>query len=233
MMPSLPTIAKTEFVNLNNQLYAFWISNTPQPYEEACQAMLERCQQIYTKEAPQTLWFLEHLPVFTAGRRTQSTDHPTIKSSIPVVNTERGGKLTYHGPGQLIVYVMLDLRQHKDVHAYLNALETWLINSLKMCGIPSHACRENVGLWTFCRQTQQNVKIASFGLKISKWITAHGLSLNINPDLTAFNNIQPCGLQSAAVSSLHKLGYLVTKQEISAALKHNLQDLTAFTHFSK
>ena len=187
-------------------------------YPDAIDLMMHTVSQITNKNQNNVLWFLEHDHLFTAGASANKKDLINIPS-CPIYNTDRGGQYTYHGPGQLIVYMMLDLHNlhhgFPDIKKFVASICRWLILSLKEFGAECIADQENIGVW--CNQK----KIASIGLKLKKWVTYHGIAINLNPDLTYFSYINPCGLQSTAISSLKNLGYEVkTRDLISQLIKH-------------
>lgn len=176
------------------------------PYEEALEKQLSIVQQRIEQKIPDTLIFNEHPPTYTLGNRKESPTHvlwdeAMIKQKgICIAKTNRGGDITYHGPGQLVGYVILDLNYKKDLHAYLRKLEEVLIHSLKQIGLDPVRRSGKTGIWI------QNRKIAAIGIALRKWVTYHGFSLNINNDLTPFQGIVPCGIPSTegSVTSLER-----------------------------
>lgn len=160
--------------------------------------MEQRVLAIQQNTTNELLWLLEHPHLFTAGTSGQKSD--VLNPSCPVYESGRGGQVTYHGPGQRVVYVMLDLtKREQDLRKYVNDLEQWLINSLKQTGIQAVRSPGRVGIWV------DDQKIASIGVRVKKWVTMHGVAININPDLSYFNDIVPCGIRGYGVTSLANL----------------------------
>lgn len=177
------------------------ISEEPVPYEEALCFMDARAEAIHKNEAPECIWLLEHPPIYTAG--TSAKDSDLIKAKFPVFKTGRGGQYTYHGPGQRVVYVMIDLKksgQGPDLKKYVCDLERWIIKTLVAFKVEGKCVSGRVGVWV------DNKKIAAIGVRVRRWITLHGFSLNVNPDLSHFSGIVPCGISDAGVTSLEALG---------------------------
>jgi lipoyl(octanoyl) transferase len=167
-------------------------------YPEAIAAMEQRVYAIQQISANELLWLLEHPHLFTTGTSGQKSD--ILNPSCPVYESGRGGQVTYHGPGQSVIYVLLDLsKRDQDVRKYVGDLEQWLINALQRVGVKAVRCPGRVGIWV------DNQKIASIGVRVKKWVTLHGVAVNINPDLNYFNDIVPCGIKDYGVSSLAKL----------------------------
>mgnify|MGYP002841521443 FL=1 len=170
------------------------ISNELVSYQDAIFLMEERVESISSNKKPELIWFLEHPPIYTAG--TSANDSDLLEKNIfPVFNTSRGGEYTYHGPGQRIVYVMLNLRERSyDIRTFVSTLEKWITDTLKDVGIDSFLIKENVGVWVNNNKAGYNEeKIASIGLRVRKGITFHGVSLNISPNLENFKGIVSCG----------------------------------------
>lgn len=166
--------------------------------------------------APETVWLLEHPPLYTAGTSARPADLLTPR--FPVYPAGRGGQYTYHGPGQRVAYVMLDLKQRKpDLRWYVAALEDWLIATLAVFGVRGERRAGRVGIWVATGDTEK--KIAAIGVRIRQWVTFHGIALNVNPDLSHFQGIVPCGLSMFGVTSLADLGVTVSKADVDAALQ--------------
>ncbi|MBA4249128.1 MAG: octanoyltransferase [Candidatus Puniceispirillum sp.] len=183
-------------------------------YQFACSEMDVMKDQLKTSHHKSLIWFLEHSPVLTVGRSATEQDVPA-DIQIPVSLSNRGGKLTYHGPGQLVVYIVADLIElNLDIRQYLNILEDWITRVLKNFGIQSYASKERVGIWLQDVNTLQEQKIAAFGLRVSKGFATHGFSLNRNLDLSIYEHFTPCGLQSFGVSSLSRQNISLTFDEI-------------------
>ncbi len=186
------------------------------PYPEALAEMEARAEAIAAGTANEEIWLLEHPPIYTAGTSAQDSD--LIDARFPVYRTGRGGQFTYHGPGQRIGYVMLNLRHRKpDVRAYVHDLEQWLIESLALLGVKGERREGRVGIWV-ARKNRED-KIAALGVRIRHWVTFHGVALNVNPDLAHFTGIVPCGVREHGVTSLADLGIAATMADVDAALK--------------
>ena len=170
--------------------------------------MQARARAIAAGDAPELIWLLEHPPVYTAGT-SASADELLEPGRFPVIATGRGGRYTYHGPGQRIVYVMLDLkRRGADVRAFVSGLEDWLIGALAELGAKGEVRPGRVGVWVQRPDKGHGVedKIAAIGLRVTKWVSLHGLSLNVAPDLSHYAGIVPCGISEHGVTSLADLG---------------------------
>ena len=168
--------------------------------------------KVIADEAPNTLLLLEHNSVYTAGRRTEEQDKPF--DGTPVISTDRGGKITWHGPGQLIGYPIVKLKNRNDVVGFVREIENSLISALLEIGIKSERYCERSGVWL--RDGKGDRKIAAIGIRVAKGVTMHGFSLNVNPDLSFFNRINPCGFTDSGVTSIsNELGKEVTISEVS------------------
>ena len=186
------------------------------PYPEAVALMEARAAAIAAGEAPQMVWLVEHPPIYTAGTSAREAD--LVEARFPVFQTGRGGQYTYHGPGQRVGYVMLDLkRRGPDVRRYVHDLEEWLIRTLAAFGVKGERRPGRVGIWVV-RGSRED-KIAALGVRIRRWVTFHGVSLNIDPDLGHFSGIVPCGVREHGVTSLHDLGILVSMADADVAMK--------------
>jgi lipoyl(octanoyl) transferase len=200
------------------------ISPTPVAYETALAAMEERVQAIRDGDAAELIWLLEHPPLYTAGTSARESDLVDA-ARFPVFKTQRGGQYTYHGPGQRVAYVMLDLgRRRKDVRAFIATLEDWIIATLAAFNVSGERRETRVGVWvdrTKPGGADREDKIAAIGVRLRHWISFHGMSLNVEPDLSHFNGIVPCGISEAGlgVTSLVDLGLPVTIDEADAELK--------------
>ena len=185
--------------------------------------MEERVGSILAGRSPEMVWLLEHPPLYTSGTGAKADDL-LDGSRFPVYNTGRGGQFTYHGPGQRIAYVMLDLKRRNamDVRAYVKDLEQWLIATLSHFGVESFTRVGRVGVWTIDRQGQE-AKIAALGIRIRKWVTFHGISLNVHPDLSHYSGIVPCGIDNFGVTSLAMLGIHVTMEEVNTVLQREFE----------
>lgn len=188
------------------------------PYTEAVSWMENRVSQIHAGTRPECIWLLEHPPLYTAGTRTQPEDRHHI-TQLPVYPTGRGGQLTYHGPGQRIAYVMVDLkRRQPDLRQYISCLEEWLIQALQLLGVVAQRCPHGIGVW-IRHQDGTEDKIAAIGVRVRRWVTYHGIALNVAPDLTHYQGIVPCGIRDHGVTSLAELGYMFSMSEVDLALQ--------------
>ena len=200
-----------------------WIvSEGRTPYAEALSAMQSHVAAIREGTGRERIWLVEHDPTYTAGTSARSEDLRDAR--FPVFAAGRGGQWTYHGPGQRTGYVMLDLqRAHgsvpaRDIRAYVHGLEEWLIRALDRFNIRAERREGRVGLWVANRATGGEDKIAAIGVRVTRWVTWHGVALNVDPDLTHFGGIVPCGISEHGVTSLHAQGVLATREEADAAL---------------
>ena len=193
------------------------ISDTPVGYEETVAAMEARVTEIQEHSAAELVWLLEHPALYTAGTGARPEDL-LDGSLLPVRATGRGGKYTYHGPGQRVAYVMLDLRERgRDVRRHVNLLEEWLIRALERFNVVGERREGRVGIW-IDQGGRREAKIAAVGVRVRHWITYHGVSLNIEPDLDHYRGIVPCGIGEYGVTSLVDLGIPVTTAEVELAL---------------
>lgn len=192
-------------------------SEKPVPYDLAMGEMEDRVLKIREKGGPELIWFLEHPPLYTAGTSAKAQD--LLDPIFPVYKTGRGGQYTYHGPGQRVVYVMLDLKnRNQDLRAYVWSLEEWLIRTLAKVGVTAERREGRIGLWVQEKGGQEN-KIAAIGVRVQKWITLHGIALNVSPDLDHFKGIVPCGIRNHGVTSLKDLGVDLSLEEVDEILK--------------
>lgn len=186
-------------------------------YPEALAAMEERVAAIADGTAPECVWLLEHPPLYTAGTSARPED--LVDARFPVYETGRGGQFTYHGPGQRVAYVMLDLkRRSPDVRRYVSALEAWIIGTLSTFNVTGERREDRVGVWVR-RKGGGEDKIAAIGIRVRRWVTFHGISLNVEPDLSHFGGIVPCGVREHGVTSLADLGLPVTMAEVDAVMR--------------
>lgn len=197
------------------------ISARPIEYLDAVADMERRVSEIRAGTASECVWLLEHPPTYTAGTSAK-TDDLLLPDRFPVYATGRGGEYTYHGPGQRIAYVMLDLTQRrKDVRAYVHALENWIIATLSEFGVLGEGRKGRVGVWVRRSDLGENKedKIAAIGVRIRRWVTFHGISLNVNPELEHYSGIIPCGVQEHGVTSLTDLGKHVSMNAVDKILR--------------
>ena len=190
-------------------------------YPVAVASMEARAAAIAAGEAPERVWLLEHPPLYTAGVSSKDGDLPDA-GRFPVQRSGRGGQFTYHGPGQRVAYVMLDLnRRGKDVRTFVRGLEQWIIGALGEFGVPADVRDGRVGVWVERKGPgwSREDKIAAIGVKVRKWVSFHGVSLNVEPDLSHFAGIVPCGIAEHGVTSLVDLGVPASMDEADGALR--------------
>jgi lipoyl(octanoyl) transferase len=198
------------------------ISDQPVAYPDALADMEARAAAIAEGAAGEMVWLLEHPPIYTAG--TSANDADLIDARFPVYRSGRGGQFTYHGPGQRVGYAMLDLRRRKpDVRAYVRDLEQWLIETLALFNVKSERREGRVGIWV--QRGQKEDKIAALGVRIKRWVTFHGVALNVDPDLSHFSGIVPCGVRAHGVTSLADLGIIVPMADVDVALKQSFKKI--------
>ena len=198
------------------------ISEAPVPYLEAVAAMEGRVAAIAAHEAPELVWLLEHPPLYTCG--TSGKPEDLLDPRFPMFATGRGGQLTYHGPGQLVAYVMLDLKRRRpDVRAYVAGLEEWIIRTLAAFNVRGERREDRVGVWVNRPDKGPGFedKIAAIGVRLRRWVSFHGISINVEPDLTHFSAIVPCGVADPrfGVTSLADLGHPATMADLDIALR--------------
>jgi len=199
------------------------VSDRPVDYGEARERMRRISTEILSGESPETVWLLEHPPLYTAGTSARAEDL-LEPGRFPVHRTGRGGRYTYHGPGQRIVYVMLDLRRRgRDVRAFVTGLEQLVMDTLADLGIRAGRREDRVGVWVDRPDKGPSAedKIAAVGVRVSRWITRHGIAINVNPDLSHYSGIVPCGVSEQGVTSLADLGVDAGMADLDAALKRN------------
>jgi len=191
--------------------------STPVPYRAALAEMESRNRAIAAGEARELVWLLEHPPVYTAG--TSAAADEMLDPRFEVVEAGRGGRYTYHGPGQRIGYVLLDLnRRGKDVRCFVHAIEGWVIDTLADFGVQSWRAEGRIGIWTRDIDGSE-AKIGAIGVRVRRWVTMHGFAVNLAPDLTHFAGIVPCGIAEYGVTSLQRLGVTVAPEEWDRALE--------------
>ena len=198
------------------------ISDAPVPYPEATAAMEARVADIAAHRAPELVWLLEHPPLYTSGTSGKASD--LLEPRFPLFATGRGGQLTYHGPGQRIAYVMLDLKLRRpDVRAYVASLEEWIIRTLAAFNVRGERREDRVGVWVARPDKGAGCedKIAAIGVRLRRWVSFHGISINVEPDLSHFDAIVPCGVSDPryGVTSLVDLGHPVTTPDVDIALR--------------
>lgn len=196
------------------------ISQDLVPYPDAVTAMEDRVQAIISGEKPELIWLLEHPPLYTAGTSAKPEDL-LDPNRFPVFQTGRGGQLTYHGPGQRVGYLMLDLKKRgRDIRAFIHTIEEWLIQTLAEFGVNGERRQDRIGIWVV--HNNQEKKIAAIGVRVRQWVTYHGFALNVHPDLSHFSGINPCGISLShnySVTSLAELGLDISLEAIDQVLK--------------
>ena len=199
-------------------------------YKLAEDTMSKRVEDIISNRKTELIWFLEHDNIFTLGTSAKTSDFKS-DVNIPMYQTKRGGQTTYHGPGQRIVYMMLDLRNgKKDIKQVVWNIEEWLILVLKDLGILGYRIPGMVGVWVKDPSSvnvdgTHDKKIAALGLRIKKWVTFHGLALNVNPNLNFFTDINPCGIHGKGVTSLHELGVKIKMADVDKVFKQTFSKI--------
>ena len=206
------------------------ISQSAIAYDAALVEMETRAAAIRDGAAPELIWLLEHPPLYTAGTSAKPADLLT-PDRFPVHRVGRGGQYTYHGPGQRVVYVMLDVgARGRDVRKFVQELENWVIATLAMFNVKGELRPGRVGVWVV-RPEKENTedKIAAIGVKLRKWVSFHGLSINVEPDLSHFDGIVPCGISQHGVTSLVDLGLPVTMEDLDVALRQTFDQVFALS----
>jgi lipoyl(octanoyl) transferase len=206
-----------------------WLtSKMPVPYPQAVAAMEARAAEIAAHHAPELLWLLEHPPLYTSGTRGKAQD--LLEPRFPTFATGRGGQLTYHGPGQRVAYVMLDLkRRQPDVRAYVASLEEWIIQTLASFEVRGGRREDRVGVWVSRPDKGAGCedKIAAIGVRLRRWVSFHGVAINVQPNLSHFEAIVPCGVADPryGITSLADLGHAITMAEFDLALRRSFRDV--------
>ena len=196
------------------------IKKTKKPieYEKAIEFLEQRIDKIHKNKEKELIWILNHPSIYTAG--TSYKENEILDKSINLFKTNRGGKITYHGPGQLICYLAIDLnKRKKDIRKFINIIENSIIKTLRDYKINAHADRKNIGIWI--KQRKKMKKVAAIGIRIKKWIAYHGFSININTDINKFKKIIPCGISNCALTNL----YLIKKQSYKDFSKKLIKNL--------
>lgn len=207
------------------------VTDGPVDYEAAVAAMQARAEAIAAGRAGEFVWLLEHPPLYTAGTSARREDL-LMPDRFPVYRTGRGGQYTYHGPGQRIVYLMLDVgRRTGDVRQFVAALEAWTIGTLGAFGVPAGTHAGQIGVWVDRpdKGPGQRDKIAAIGLRLRRWISQHGLAINVDPDLTHFDGIVPCGVREHGVTSLADLGCAARFDEVDRVLRERFEAMFGAT----
>ena len=224
MQQAVPVDLKDQAPRVAEPHVVWGLSEAPVPYEEAVAAMEERVAAIRNGEAKELVWLLEHPPLYTAGTSAEAAD--LIEQRFPVYRTGRGGRHTYHGPGQRVAYTMLDLkRRQPDLRAYVHDLEEWLIRTLASFNVVGERREGRVGIWVVNGDREE--KIAAIGVRVRRWVSYHGISLNVEPDLSHFDGIVPCGIPDYGVTSLAAFGLPVTMADVDVALRQAFEEVFA------
>lgn len=202
------------------------VENAPVPYPEAVAEMERRVAAIHAGEAPELVWLLEHPSLYTAG--TSARDEDLIEPRFPVFRSGRGGQYTYHGPGQRVAYALLDLKRRyprgPDLRAYVHDLEEWIIRSLAAFNVEGERRPGRVGIWVR-RDGGREDKIAAIGVRVRRWVSYHGIALNVEPELSHYGGIVPCGVAEHGVTSLADLGLPVTLADADVALRAAFEEV--------
>ena len=200
-------------------------SQNPVKYEDAISFMEDRLKDIDLKKVDDLIWVLEHDHIYTSG--TSYNENEIIDKSINIIKTNRGGKITYHGPGQLICYFVIDLKKgKKDIRKFISIIEKTIIETLKLYDIETFADKENIGIWYNDNSTIK--KVAAIGVRVSKWIAYHGFSININNDLKKYDAIIPCGIKDKGITNLKQIknqNYDDLENKLIEIFKTNLKNL--------
>ena len=200
-------------------------SQNPVKYEDAISFMEDRLKDIDLKKVDDLIWILEHDHIYTSG--TSYKENEIIDKSINIIKTNRGGKITYHGPGQLICYFVIDLKKgKKDIRKFISVIEKSIIETLNLYNIETFADKENIGIWYNDNSTIK--KVAAIGVRVSKWIAYHGFSININNDLKKYDAIIPCGIKDKGITNLKQIkdqNYDELKNKLIEIFKTNLKNL--------
>jgi lipoyl(octanoyl) transferase len=202
------------------------------PYEAAVTFMNDRAAAIAVGSEPELVWLLEHPPLYTAGTSARRED--VIEARLPVYEAARGGQITYHGPGQRVAYVMLDLkRRGPDVRRFVATLEEWIIRTLAAFNVRGERREDRIGVWVRRPQKGEGCedKIAALGIRIKQWVTLHGIAINVSPDLTHFSGIVPCGVSEPCygITSLDDLGLSVSMSDVDTTLRKEFEALFGAT----
>lgn len=206
--------------------FEWLVEDRPVAYDRALAFMEAKVRTIRDRHTAEIVWLLEHPPVYTGG--TSANPKDLINPRFPVVYTGRGGQFTYHGPGQRVAYVMVDLQERKmDLQRYVFNLEEWVIRALAKFDVKGERRKGRVGIWVDLKPfgKKGEAKIAAIGVRVRKWVTYHGVSINVRPDLSHYNGIVPCGITEHGVTSLAQLGHAVSMSELDAALRQSWDDV--------
>jgi lipoyl(octanoyl) transferase len=204
------------------------ITNDPVPYDVALSFMEKRVVEIRNGTAEEAVWLLEHPPLYTAGTSANASDL-LEPDRFPVYESGRGGQYTYHGPGQRVAYTMIDLkRRGDDVRRYVRDLEEWIIRALAALGVTAERRDRRIGIWV-AQDDGSEDKIAALGVRVRRWVTFHGISINVAPDLSHFGGIVPCGINEHGVTSLADMGNQASMAELDQHLRTSFKEVFAVT----
>ena len=200
----------------------------PVEYRYAIKLLEQRLEKVIKNESKELIWFLEHKEVYTAGTSYNTSD--VLDNTIEIIQTKRGGKITYHSPGQLICYLVINLnKRKKDIRKFIIKLENSIIDTFKEFKIICNSDRKNIGIWTFHKN--ETKKIGAIGIRIKKWIAYHGFSININNNLEGFKKIVPCGLKDKKVINIKEIGKINNKIFIKSLEKNLIKNLSILNYF--
>ncbi|MBK1793448.1 lipoyl(octanoyl) transferase LipB [Devosia sp. WQ 349] len=221
---------KSKLLRSDDQAVEWTIFDAPLDYPEALRMMDERVAAIASGEASEAVWLLEHPPLYTSGTSARAEDLLTAR--FPVYPAGRGGQYTYHGPGQRVAYVMLDLTQRgRDIRCLVQGLEQWVIDTLESHNVKGERREGRVGVWV--QRPEKGLgredKISAIGVRVRKWVTFHGIALNVSPDLSHYNGIVPCGITDQGVTSFEDLGLLVSMPEVDSVLRTRFEAIFGAT----
>jgi lipoyl(octanoyl) transferase len=228
MVNARQNLVSTRFAPPTGSSVEWRISDEPVDYLAAVAVMEARAAAIASGEAGEMVWLLEHPPLYTSG--TSGKDADLLDPRFPLFATGRGGQITYHGPGQRVAYVMLDLKRRRpDVRAYVAALEEWIIRTLAAFNVRGERREDRIGVWV--KRPDKGVdfedKIAAIGVRLKRWVSLHGIAINVEPDLSHFSAIVPCGVVDPrySVTSLVDLGHPIGLAEVDVALRNSFQEI--------
>src|ERR1700738_78352 len=228
MVNSRQSLDLSTFARADGSAVEWLISDAPVPYPSAIAAMEARVADIAAHQAPELVWLLEHPPLYTSGTSGKASD--LLDPRFPMFATGRGGQLTYHGPGQRVAYVMLDLKRRRpDVRAYVASLEEWIIRTLDTFDVHGERREDRVGVWVQRPDKGSGFedKVAAIGVRLRRWVSFHGISINVAPDLRHFDAIVPCGVVDPryGVTSLADLGHPATMADVDIALRRAFEEV--------
>ena len=228
MVNNRQTLDLTPFAGPGGGAVEWRISDAPVPYPEAVAAMEARAADIAAHRASELVWLLEHPPLYTSGTSGKTAD--LLDPRFPIFASGRGGQITYHGPGQRVAYVMLDLKRRRpDVRAYVAGLEEWIIRTLAAFNVRGERREDRVGVWVSRPDKGEGFedKIAAIGVRLRRWVSFHGISINVEPDLRHFDAIVPCGVADPryGVTSLVDLGHPVSMADVDVALRQAFEEI--------